>query len=424
MERLVEEPCITTHDARLRPTRLAMASDLALIAALPDAATRRNTYSRYLARATKPPSLEALGAFVEHFTSAATPAGTAHALFADFAAVLPTLPAELHKALAVRVLTELAARAHSFEAEIIATRLGLARVYEAERNWTLSAQALAEIPFDGVSRVLTDAFRLEQYVKIARYYIENDNPVDADRYCVRSTMLMQHCADEGVKLMHKVSMARLLDSKRKFEDAAMKYYQLSQVPPGKYGNSEIGEADASQALNFAITCAILAPAGPRRSRVLAILYNDERSRDLDVFPMLDNIHMGRLLKTSQVEAFRPTLRPHQMAVHADGATVLHRAVTEHNLLAASQLYTNIRFEELGALLGVSKEKAEEVCQTMAYEGRMHARLDQVEGIVEFEAAATRNELMRWDSQIESICAAVDACSTAILKAHPQLASDD
>jgi COP9 signalosome complex subunit 4 len=399
-----------------------MADELARIAAQPDAATRAAAYTDYLLRATNPPSPDALAAYAGHFASAATPATTAHALFASFAAALPALPAELHKALAVRVLGEVAARAHSFEAEIIATRLGLARVYEAELEWTMAAQALAEIPFDGVSRVLTDAFRVEQYVKIARYYIEDDNPVDADRYCVRSAMLMQNCVDAGVKLMHKVSVARLLDSKRKFEDAAMKYYQLSQVAPGKYGDSEIGDADAAQALNFAVTCAILAPAGPRRSRVLAILYNDERARDLDVFPMLDNIRMGRLLRPEQVEAFRPTLRPHQVAVDAEGVTVLDRAVTEHNLLVASQLYANIRFEELGALLGVSPEKAEEVCQTMAYEGRMGARLDQVEGIVEFEASGTRSELTRWDGQIEDICAAVDGCSDAILKAYPQLAN--
>jgi COP9 signalosome complex subunit 4 len=233
---------------------------------------------------------------------------------------------------------------------------------------------------------------------------------------------MPNCTDEGIRLMYRVCAARLLDAKRKFEDAAMKYYHLSHLQPGVYGDASIGEADASQALNYAITCAILAPAGPRRSRVLAILYNDERSRELTVFPMLECIHMGRLLKAAQVDAFRPTLRSHQLATHADGSTVLDRAVTEHNLLAASRLFINIRFDELAAVLNVSREKAESTAANMIYEERMQATIDQVEGIVEFESPSSRNEIERWDAQIEGICGAVDKCCEAIVKAYPTLAS--
>lgn len=400
-----------------------MASELAAIAALPSADARTQQYASFVSRATALPDPALLSAAVDHFTAASTPAAAAHPLFAGFADALPRLPPAVCKALSSRALTALGARASSFESEVIATRLSLANACEADGEWADAAHALAGIHFDGASRLLTDEFRARHFARIARFYVEDDNALDAERWCVRAAMLMKHSTDPGVALMHSVSSARLLDAKRKFEDAAMKYYQLSQMAPGRYGDAEVTDVDSAQALNFAITCAILAPAGPRRSRVLAILYNDERSRELNVFPMLDNIHTGHLLTPEQVEAFRPTLRPHQMAVHADGATVLDRAVTEHNLLAASQSYVNISFEELGALLGVTKHKAEEVCQTMAYEGRMHACLDQVEGVVEFEASGTRNELARWDTQIEGICASVDACSDAILKKYPQLASN-
>lgn len=400
-----------------------MSSELAAIAALPSADARTLQYAAFLSRATaSPPDAALLSALADHFSAPTTPVAAAYPLFAGFADALPRLPPAPRKALAARALDALGARASSFEAEVIKTRLALADACEADGEWAEAARALAGIPFDGVSRVVTDEFRARHFARIARFFVEDDNTADAERWCMRAAMVMHHCTDPGVALMHNVSSARMLDAKRKFEDASMKYYQLSQMAPGRYGDAEVTEADAAQALNFAVTCAILAPAGPRRSRVLAILYNDERSRDLPVYPMLDSIHTGCLLTPEQVEAFRPTLRPHQVALDADGATVLDRAVTEHNLLAASQSYTNITFEALGALLGVTKEKAEEVCQTMAYEGRMHARLDQVEGVVEFEAADTRNELARWDSQIEGICASVDACSDAILKKYPQLAS--
>lgn len=399
-----------------------MAAELSACAAIGDPAARSARYSAFLQRAADSKNQELLLAFADHFTAEAASQSIAHGLFSDFNAVLPSLDPEMHKELARHVLTAVQQRVHSFEAEIIAMRAALSKVYEDEHDWAQAARTLADIPFDGVASTLTPAFVLEQNVKIARFYIEDDDPVAADQYCARASRDMVHCTNEEVRLMHRVSVARLLDSKRKFEDAAMKYYQLSQMAHGSYGTAVIGDAETSQALNYAITCSILAPAGPRRSRLLAMLYNDERSRDLSVFPMLESIHMGRLLKPAQIDAFRPTLRPHQVATDAEGITVLDRAVTEHNLLAASQLYTNIRFEELGAVLGVSARKAEDVCQLMAYEGRMQASLDQVMGVVEFEAPGTRNELLRWDLQIENICAAVDGCSDAILKAYPQVAN--
>lgn len=42
---------------------------------------------------------------------------------------------------------------------------------------------------------------------------------------------------------------------------------------------------------------------------------------------------------------------------AAGSTCLDRAIVEHNVQAASRLYNNISFAELGTLLGVAPEKA-------------------------------------------------------------------
>lgn len=400
-----------------------MASQLAALAAESDPTVRASQYASFLQQAVASNNHDLLLAFADHFTDEAAAQSVAHGLFAEFNKIIPSLNPELHKELSLHVLSAVSQRVHSFEAEVIEMRVALAKVFEDELDWPQAARTLADIPFDGVASSLTHSFVLEQNVKIARFYIEDDDPVSADQYCARATRDIGHCTNEEVRLMHRVSVARLLDSKRKFEDAAMKYYQLSQMAHGSYGTAVVGVTETSQALNYAITCSILAPAGPRRSRLLAMLYNDERSRDLAVYPMLESIHMGRLLKQAQVDAFRPTLRPHQVATDGEGITVLDRAVTEHNLLAASQLYTNIRFEELGAVLGVSARKAEDVCQLMAYEGRMQASLDQVMGVVEFETPGTRRELLRWDAQIENICASVDGCCDAILKAYPQLSTN-
>lgn len=76
---------------------------------------------------------------------------------------------------------------------------------------------------------------------------------------------------------------------------------------------------------------------------------------------------------SQVAGFGQQLRPHQMALLGDGTTVLARAVIEHNLAAASRLYTNIYFSELGTLLGVPEAQAEAIAARMVQEDRLQAR---------------------------------------------------
>lgn len=66
--------------------------------------------------------------------------------------------------------------------------------------------------------------------------------------------------------------------------------------------------------------------------------------------------MERILRGDEVKIFFGMLQEHQMAILSDGFTVCEKAVMEHNLLAASKLYNNITFIELGRLLGISPEK--------------------------------------------------------------------
>ncbi len=55
------------------------------------------------------------------------------------------------------------------------------------------------------------------------------------------------------------------------------------------------------ALEAAVTCCILAAAGPQRSRVLANLYKDERTRTLPVFPFLEKVYLERILQRAEVQ---------------------------------------------------------------------------------------------------------------------------
>ena len=63
---------------------------------------------------------------------------------------------------------------------------------------------------------------------------------------------------------------------------------------------QVSEQELVQALEAAVTCCILAAAGPQRSRVLANLYKDERTRTLPVFPFLEKVYLERILRREEV----------------------------------------------------------------------------------------------------------------------------
>lgn len=63
---------------------------------------------------------------------------------------------------------------------------------------------------------------------------------------------------------------------------------------------QVSEQELVQALEAAVTCCILAAAGPQRSRVLANLYKDERTRSLPVFPFLEKVYLERILRREEV----------------------------------------------------------------------------------------------------------------------------
>jgi COP9 signalosome complex subunit 4 len=83
----------------------------------------------------------------------------------------------------------------------------------------------------------------------------------------------------------------------------------------------VSEKDRLQSLEYAISCAILAKAGPQRSRVLAMLYSDERSVRLPNFQMLEKMFKERIISQQEVQAFEKILQEHQKADTGNKRTV-------------------------------------------------------------------------------------------------------
>merc|ERR1719203_1928860 len=215
-------------------------------------------------------------------------------------------------------------------------------------------------------------------------------------------MVMHEVEEVPLQLRFRVCHARVLDAKRKFQDAASKYCDLAQQTAG----TQICQSDLLQLLKCAVTCAILAPAGPQRSRILALLCKDERIRSVEHFEILHKMFMERLIRGTEVHKFEESLLPHQRATLPDGQTVLEKAVLQHNVLAASRVYKNMRLPDLGLLLEVSAERAEKIAAKMIAEQRLDGYIDQKTQIIHFEGGD--ENLQQWDRHIRNVCNQVNA----------------
>jgi COP9 signalosome complex subunit 4 len=61
---------------------------------------------------------------------------------------------------------------------------------------------------------------------------------------------------------------------------------------------------------MSITCALLAPAGPQKARIIANLHKDVRSQKYEHYEVLDKMYLGKIIKKPDVQAFEESLQDH------------------------------------------------------------------------------------------------------------------
>lgn len=366
---------------------------LLLLQAITDGKAKMDKYKKLLTDTLVAAKEADINTFVAHMLTEDVPIVTSRQLAAQLVEGLPSLKnTTLRKAVMINALRAFQPRVVSFEEHVTSIRENLAEIYQDEEEWVEAAKTLAGIPLE--SARTDDLYKAKTYVKIAQLYLETEESIQADAYLKRASHLITPNTESSLRILYAVCSARVNDFKRNFQRAAMSYYQISHDPA-------VAEAEQLSSLGFSITCAILAAAGPQRSRMLATLYKDERSARMPSYSMLEKMFLERILRKAEVEAFGKTLRGHQLAKVAEGGTVYDRAVIQHNLLSASKLYTNISFAELGSLLGIQPERAEKVASKMVNEGRLVASIDQIESFIFFSADG--EALTHWDNEIEAIC---------------------
>eukprot|EP01090_Pellita_catalonica_P000623 TRINITY_DN10429_c0_g1_i1.p1 TRINITY_DN10429_c0_g1~~TRINITY_DN10429_c0_g1_i1.p1 ORF type:complete len:388 (+),score=83.39 TRINITY_DN10429_c0_g1_i1:58-1221(+) len=347
--------------------------------------------------------------FVDHMVSEDTALVVSRQILSIYAKQLKELEAEIHKEVAQYSLTKMDARLVAFEEQDSIIRENLADVYEEEENWNEAATLLRGIQVDIAAQIFGEDYRSNIYIKIAQLYLEDEDNVNAEIFLKKASLLDRK--EPMLELRYKVCLAKILDYKRKFIEAALRYYELSTI---------VGENDRMDALQYSITCAILAKAGPQRSRVLATLYKDERTPNVAIFDVLQKMYLGRVLRKQEIEKFSKDLKSHQTATLSDGSTVLDRAVIEHNLLSASKIYNNITFEELGSLLEIPSDKAESIAARMIVENRMQGSIDQIDKLIKFSSES--DSLSVWDRHIGTVCHSVNDLIEQLTAKYPQFAA--
>ncbi|XP_077999100.1 COP9 signalosome complex subunit 4-like [Glandiceps talaboti] len=357
------------------------------------------------------PLVAGLKSFVEALVNENVSLVISRQILTDCCNHLAKLPDDTSKEVSHYTLDKVQPRVISFEEQVASVRQHLAEIYEREQRWRDAANVLVGIPLETGQKQYSVDYKLETYLKIARLYLEDEDPVQAEAYINRASLLQADSTNEQLHIHYKVCYARVLDYRRKFIEAAQRYNELSY-------RTIIAEDERMEALKHALHCTILASAGQQRSRMLATLFKDERCQQLPAYGIMEKMYLDRIIRSYQLKEFAAMLQQHQLATTADGSTILDRAVIEHNLLSASKLYNNITFGELGSLLEIPPAKAEKIASQMISEGRMNGYIDQIASIVHFEG---RETLPNWDKQIQSLCFQVNTILEKIIQAAPDWA---
>jgi COP9 signalosome complex subunit 4 len=167
---------------------------------------------------------------------------------------------------------------------LAALRPNLQLQYWGQGDYLRAASVLSQARIDSTSMNLSHSERAKFFIRVAQAYLKAEDDVNADRFVRRADGPVNDAGDPILKMQFRACYAQMLDQKRKFLEAALRYIELTQV-----SSDIVDEGDLLALLVKAVKCAILAPAGPQRQRVMGTLYRDERVHGIDVSACSDGV---------------------------------------------------------------------------------------------------------------------------------------
>ena len=114
--------------------------------------------------------VEGLKTFIEAIVNENVSLVISRQLLSEVGATLVQLEDSVPKAVSHFTLEVVQPRVISFEDQVVAIRQHLADIYEREQNWSEAGKVLVGIPLETGQKQYTVDFKLETYLKIARYY--------------------------------------------------------------------------------------------------------------------------------------------------------------------------------------------------------------------------------------------------------------
>jgi COP9 signalosome complex subunit 4 len=313
---------------------------------------------------------------------------------------LENLPKEKTAEFGPKLLDLIASKTLTNEENEYRIRKALAAAYSYMEEPIQAARVLANMHLEQIKDKLGVPTLVEAYVTISDYYLDAMNNADAYSYITKAAQYIDDINDIGIICRYKYCYAQVHDANLKFGQAASLYYELSQK-----GSVGVPEEETKAFLEKTVICTILAPPGTQRSRLLTMLYKDDRTRITPHYNLLEKMYLERLIKMEEVTNFEEELKPHQKGLTSENYTVLQKAVLEHNILALSKIYTNISFDQLTKLLQITLDKAELLVASMINEGKIKAHISQADRFVYFEAE--KEMIQRFNELISNLCEGIN-----------------
>lgn len=201
------------------------------------------------------------------------------------------------------------------EVEYVA-RKAMFQYYLENNLFRDAAQILANVNMNSNSFIINDVEKANIFIKCAECSLQDNESIDAEVFLNKAGPFMNDISDRQLHLRFRAISAQVLDSNRKFLEAAGRYYDLAATE-----DAGIDPTDLLELFGKAITCTLLAKTGAQRTRLLNLLYSDNRLQSLEqisVFSsypsILKKMCLNHLITREELMIFSETLQPHQAAV--------------------------------------------------------------------------------------------------------------
>lgn len=155
--------------------------------------------------------VEGIKAYVESIINENVSLVISRQLLSEVGKAISELPSQTSKELSHFTLERVQPRVVSFEEQVASLRQHLASIYESEQQWQEAATVLIGIPLETGQKQYTVDYKLETYLKIARLFLENEDPIQAEAYINRASLLQTDTKNEELQIYYKFCYARVLD---------------------------------------------------------------------------------------------------------------------------------------------------------------------------------------------------------------------